>query len=112
MLPGGFVEIGESSSEALRREFREELGVAGAIGPIIWSAAENYTFLNLVPEQVPLLVIVHDVTLSHGELKPSDDVVEAVWFGVRDVPRRIAFFWQRNFLSRFRSARQTSPKRG
>jgi 8-oxo-dGTP pyrophosphatase MutT (NUDIX family) len=35
-LPGGAVELGEFSTEALVREMREELGVTVAIGRLLW----------------------------------------------------------------------------
>ena len=35
-LPGGAVELGEFSNDALLREMREELGVTVAIGRLLW----------------------------------------------------------------------------
>lgn len=34
-FPGGKVELGESASDALKREIREELGVEGVVGDLI-----------------------------------------------------------------------------
>jgi 8-oxo-dGTP diphosphatase len=37
-FPGGKVEEGEDDASALRREYREEFGVAVAVGPLLGSA--------------------------------------------------------------------------
>jgi ADP-ribose pyrophosphatase YjhB (NUDIX family) len=44
-LPGGRVEAGETSEEALRREMCEELGVEVRIGRLLW-VVENFFPLN------------------------------------------------------------------
>ena len=41
IMPGGRVHFGESSSEALRRELREELGVDATIERLLW-VVENF----------------------------------------------------------------------
>lgn len=45
MLPGGRVEIGEPSSEAMRREIEEELKQPGEIGRLLFTA-ENFYHLG------------------------------------------------------------------
>jgi 8-oxo-dGTP pyrophosphatase MutT (NUDIX family) len=44
-LPGGRVEMFESAEDALRREIREELGIEGRIGRLLW-VAENFFALE------------------------------------------------------------------
>jgi mutator protein MutT len=41
-FPGGKVEGAESLEAALRRELREELGIAATIGPLLWRTAHQY----------------------------------------------------------------------
>ena len=40
VLPGGGIETGESAEEALRREFVEEVGVAGSVSELIGVAEQ------------------------------------------------------------------------
>jgi ADP-ribose pyrophosphatase YjhB (NUDIX family) len=40
-LPGGRVEMGEATADALRREMREELGIDVAVGRLLW-VIENF----------------------------------------------------------------------
>jgi 8-oxo-dGTP diphosphatase len=41
-FPGGKVEPGENSQQALERELREELGIAATIGPLITTVRHTY----------------------------------------------------------------------
>ena len=44
-VPGGRIEAGESAKPALEREIREELGVAGRVGRLLW-IGENFFRIN------------------------------------------------------------------
>ncbi|GAB1429646.1 8-oxo-dGTP diphosphatase MutT [Ignavibacteria bacterium] len=41
-FPGGKVETGETSEEAVRRELREELGIEARIGNSLWNEETTY----------------------------------------------------------------------
>ena len=43
-LPGGAVELGEFSTDALGREMREELGVAVEIGRLVWMVENLFDY--------------------------------------------------------------------
>lgn len=45
-LPGGRVEIGEPSDQALQREMLEEIEVEVSIGPLVWVAESLFTHAN------------------------------------------------------------------
>lgn len=46
-LPGGRVELGESSTETLRREMREELGVDIEVDRLLWVSEEFYRHMDI-----------------------------------------------------------------
>jgi len=60
-FPGGKVEAGESPSQALRRELREELSIEARVGDEI----ERYEFCY--PGKRPILLIFHVVDEFVGE---------------------------------------------
>ncbi len=45
-LPGGSVEFGETSTEALKREMREELSATVESGPLLWVVENFFEYLG------------------------------------------------------------------
>ncbi|MFH1277141.1 MAG: (deoxy)nucleoside triphosphate pyrophosphohydrolase [Candidatus Eisenbacteria bacterium] len=99
-FPGGKVEEGESDAEALRREFREELGVEAAVGSEIASYTHEY------PEKIVELHFLEIVDLG-GE--PSAiGVAEIRWVGPVETGSMPFLEGDRKFLEGLRA----SPPRG
>ena len=89
-VPGGFLEEGEEPLDGLRREFREETGIA--IEPVEWLGThlepyDNYYVLGLT-------WLVH----GEGEPRAGDDAAELAWFGPGELPAEMAFPHQDTLL--------------
>lgn len=104
-LPGGFLEQDELPLAGLRRELREELRVGVRRASFVGFATDRYG-----PGGAAVLTLVYRVAPTTGRVRAQDDVAEARWFRVRDVPyRQIAFRGVRRLLrDYFRRPRATS----
>lgn len=74
-LPGGFVDPLESVEDALRREIREELGVAVSDAKYLSSFPNRYVYSGLTYFTIDLAFLckVEDVSI----IKPADDIEDA-----------------------------------
>lgn len=93
-FPGGKVEDGESDAEALRREFREELGVEAVVGGEIASYVHEY------PEKIVELHFLEIVDLG-GEPE-AIGVAELRWVGPIDTASLPFLEGDREFLEGLR----------
>jgi len=78
-MPSGFVEYDEHPREALAREIREETGLEAEVGRVV----EVYPMADPNKKGVFLLF---ETRITGGELTPGDDVSEARWFPLEDIP--------------------------
>ncbi|NOT35446.1 MAG: NUDIX domain-containing protein [Candidatus Eisenbacteria bacterium] len=73
-FPGGKLEVGESASEALTRELREELGVEARALRLL--SRDRHTYAHGVSVELHFL----EAEIVAGELSPSAAVAEIAWW--------------------------------
>ena|SRR5579859_6063318 len=86
-LPGGRIEAGEASDEAVRREMREELGVTITVGTLLW-VVENFFFFETTPFHE--IGFYYQATLPSGTSLSDTSVVHTV---TDDLGREVLFQW-------------------
>jgi 8-oxo-dGTP diphosphatase len=78
-LPGGYVDVGETTKEAALRELKEETNLSGQIDYLVGF----YDDPNRDPRQN---VTFAYVIQAEGELKAADDAEQAAWFDLDKLP--------------------------
>jgi NAD+ diphosphatase len=89
-IPGGFVDEGETAETALRREFREEVGIELSALHFLCSHPNTYHYMDV---SYPVLDFFFTARAS-GDEKPAalDGVAEFYWLDPRKVdPAELAF---------------------
>ncbi|BAL98079.1 MULTISPECIES: NUDIX hydrolase [Caldilinea] len=104
-LPGGYMDAGEMPEDALRREVQEEVGISIRIAELL----EIFPMVNSGGVSLGI-VLAYQAHPQEGaaELRACDDVDQARWFSVEELPAALAFDstkkllarWKRKFISR------------
>jgi len=93
--PGGFLEEGEKPVKGVKREIKEELGVAIKIGRLIGIYMDWY----LSGYNMSTLNIIYEAKIVAGNMKPMSDVGELKWFDKKKIPwSKLAFKWMKPAL--------------
>jgi 8-oxo-dGTP diphosphatase len=84
-IPGGLVEVGEATTDAVRREVREECGIEVTVGPLIglFEPVERDEAGRVRYHYVVLDFLAHYVS---GDLLRGDDAGEVCWVAPADLP--------------------------
>ena len=85
-LPGGFVEYGETTEEAVVRETKEETGLTCEV--------VRLTGVYSAPDRDPrghTISVVYLMTVVGGEVAAGDDAGDAAWMDLGELPDEIAF---------------------
>src|SRR5262245_40419920 len=94
-LPAGFMEYGETPERCAVRELFEETGVRARLIGLFG------VYAGLDDPRVRSVLILYTARRVSGRLVPGDDAVEARYFPLARLPRRIAFASHRAALAEF-----------
>ncbi len=104
-LPGGFVEAGETTEEAVRRELKEETGLSARAGPLLGVFSDPRR-----DPRGPTVGIVYHMIGSPRVPRGGDDAAEARWHRVTELPP-LAFDHDRIVSEGLRQRRRFSALR-
>jgi ADP-ribose pyrophosphatase YjhB (NUDIX family) len=91
-VPGGFIELGESTEEAGRREVLEETGIdVGKLELVgVFSGKQHYVKLQNGDEFYPVTIAYISKEIKGGVFKADgQETREAMFFKVSELPERL-----------------------
>lgn len=82
-LPGGFVDPGESITDGMLREIKEETGAEAEIKRYLFSIPNFYEYSGFT---VPTADSFFEVRLKEGQkIQPNDDCKELIWIPIKEI---------------------------
>ena len=84
-FPGGFMEMDETTEETASRELKEETGLVIPAGSGQLKELGCYSAVDRDPRG-RVITIAYYATINKCEVKGSDDVREARWFPLSQIP--------------------------
>ncbi len=104
-LPGGYMDAGEMPDEAVRREVREEVGLAIDVGALI----AIFPMENGAGRRTGIvLAYTAAVVGANLHVQAEDDVSEAGWFGPKEIPNNLAFDSTKTLIAEWASTTNSS----
>ncbi|MGB9853981.1 MAG: NUDIX hydrolase [Candidatus Bathyarchaeales archaeon] len=99
-VPGGLVELGENTEQAVIREVKEETGL-DVENPELVDVVDNIIFDANGKIEYHFVIVDYFVRLKGGELKAADDAEELRWVALEEaekynVTKTLRAFLQRN----------------
>jgi mutator protein MutT len=98
-IPGGLVELGESTEQAVIREVKEETGL-DVENPELIDVVNNIILDANGKIEYHFVIVDYFVKLRGGELKAADDAEELKWVALDDVEKYNITSTLRAFLQR------------
>ena len=91
-LPGGLMELGESTEETVRREVLEETGLQlGKLNLFGVYSGENYLCTAQNGDEFYVVTTVYTTSEYHGEVSVNDhESLSFEWVDINDLPENIA----------------------
>jgi ADP-ribose pyrophosphatase YjhB (NUDIX family) len=96
-LPAGFMEYGESPERCAVRELLEETGLRARLTGLFG------VYAGFDDPRVRAVLVLYTAKRVGGRLRPGDDAIEARYWPLSRLPRRIAFAAHRKALEELRS---------
>ena len=91
-LPGGLMELGESTEETVRREIFEEIGLKlGILSLFGIYSGKNYLCVAENGDEFYVVTTVYTTTEYFGEISVNDDEsLKFEWINIKNLPDEIA----------------------